>query len=381
MPQTERLINKMQLFKMIRFNRDTFCSRSFQTSPQLMNFEEKRTIRDHFDFKRSEAQIKIEEKRKDLRLKQTEAKTRMQIGFLGRFLDYLSSYGEILEKAFPDTIVKTYRLFSMGTSALLRDTKTYIYVQTVLSQTNNKNLAFKTFTRRELEVYHSLPQDLVRVAPVLLLSAFPFAQNVVFPLALLHPQNFLSTQFWTNIQKDSASLEDIKKRRSVHLFVIKALQEKLPLFRSEDLNIEARRNICRLLAGSHPTPDEILQLLPLFSPGGVYHLDNISRKHALTLSKLHGLPGIWPWQRRRLVAHGRLLLAMDWAIAREGIRMMDNDQLAFSCAIRGIERGWRVEMLEYLQSWGQASVHIEKDSVSLLLHLPLLLTYNRTIIG
>jgi len=375
-----RLIDKMQLSKMLRFKRDQFYSRSFGTSPQLLTLEEKPTIRDRFDSKRSEAQIKMEEKRRELRLKQSEAKTRMQMGLLGRFLNYLASYGEILEKAFPDTIVKTYRLFSMGTSALIRDTKTYIYVQTVLGITDH-NKAFRTFTRRELEVYHSLPQDLARVAPVLLLSAFPFAQNVVFPLALLHPQRFLSTQFWTNIQKDSASLDDIKKRRGVHLFVIKSLQEKLPLFRNEDLNIEARRNIGRLLSGSHPSPDEMLQLLPLFSPGGVYHLNNLSRKHAMCLARLHGLPSIWPWQRRRLMAHGRLLLAMDWAIAREGIRMMDNDQLAFSCAIRGIERGWRSEMLDYLQSWSQASVHVEKDNVSMLLHLPLFLTYNRSIIG
>jgi len=226
-----------------------------------------------------------------------------------------------------------------------------------------------------------LPEDIVRVAPVLLLSALPFAQNIVFPLALLHPRKFLSTQFWTNIQKDEALLEDVKKRRRVHHLVIKSLQEKIPLFRNEDLNIEARRNIHRLLSGSHPTPEETLELLPLFSSGGVYHLNNLSRKHAMCLARLHGLPGLWPWQHRRLEAHGRLLLSMDWAIAREGIRMMDNDQLAFSCAVRGIERGWRVEMLEYLQGWAQVSVHIEKESVSLLLHLPLFMAYNRTIIG
>ena len=137
-------LDKLRTFKRLRINSDLSVFRSFQTSLQLLNLEEKPTIRERFESKRSEAQYKMVETRKDLRLKQSEAKTRVQIGFLGRFLEYLGSYGTILEKAFPDTVVKTYRLFTMGTSALMRDIRVYIRVQQMLTaNVFNKDAAYR----------------------------------------------------------------------------------------------------------------------------------------------------------------------------------------------------------------------------------------------
>jgi hypothetical protein len=37
-----------------------------------------------------------------------------------RFYAYLQSYGSVLARAFPDKLVKTYRLFSQGSTALFR---------------------------------------------------------------------------------------------------------------------------------------------------------------------------------------------------------------------------------------------------------------------
>ena len=127
------VLDKLRTFKMIKLNIDKSLVRSFQTSPQLFDLDEKPTLRERFESKRSEAQNKMLETQNDLRFKRTEAKTRVKMGFLGRFLEYLGSYGTILEKAFPDTVVKTYRLFTMGTSALMRDIKVYIRVQQILT--------------------------------------------------------------------------------------------------------------------------------------------------------------------------------------------------------------------------------------------------------
>jgi hypothetical protein len=37
-----------------------------------------------------------------------------------RFYAYLQSYGSVLARAFPDKLVKTYRLFSQGSTSLFR---------------------------------------------------------------------------------------------------------------------------------------------------------------------------------------------------------------------------------------------------------------------
>jgi hypothetical protein len=49
-----------------------------------------------------------------------------------------------------------------------------------------------------LQLYLNLPSDLIRTAPVLLISALPFAQNVVFPVALMFPKQLLSSHFWSD---------------------------------------------------------------------------------------------------------------------------------------------------------------------------------------
>lgn len=41
----------------------------------------------------------------------------------------------------------------------------------------------ETLSRKELEIYHRMPKEMIKIAPVLLLSALPFANYVVFPLA------------------------------------------------------------------------------------------------------------------------------------------------------------------------------------------------------
>jgi len=47
------------------------------------------------------------------------------------------------------------------------------------------------------QLYLNLPSDLIRTSPVLLISALPFAQNVVFPVALMFPKLLLSSHFWS----------------------------------------------------------------------------------------------------------------------------------------------------------------------------------------
>ena len=106
----------------------------------VKRYEEKRV---EFSKKRLEVRQKWDDKKQQIKDRRKERRTRMQMNIFDRFLDYLKSYSTILEKAFPDVLVKTYRVFSSGSSALLRDMKTFSWVQHKLMSTNNRDDTFR----------------------------------------------------------------------------------------------------------------------------------------------------------------------------------------------------------------------------------------------
>lgn len=72
-----------------------------------------------------------------------------------------------------------YRVFSVGIKDFLRDLKTYISLRFKMT----KDKGFNKMTRQEIELFQKMPSDMWRIAPVLILSAVPFGNYVIFPLA------------------------------------------------------------------------------------------------------------------------------------------------------------------------------------------------------
>lgn len=120
--------------------------------------------------------------RKD-ELVKVEAKSRQQKSrnirqyFFSRFFTYISNYDAVLENRFPKAI-KIYRVFMVGVKDFYSDMKRYYKINSIMSE---KGL--RALTRKEMELHHQMPKDIMKVAPVLLISALPFANYVVFPLA------------------------------------------------------------------------------------------------------------------------------------------------------------------------------------------------------
>lgn len=54
---------------------------------------------------------------------------------------------------------------------------------TVLNKINSSPQGLPRLTRKELELYYQFPKDMKTIAPVLLISALPFMNYVMFPLA------------------------------------------------------------------------------------------------------------------------------------------------------------------------------------------------------
>ncbi len=248
----------------------------------------------------------------------------------------------------------------------------------VLSETNDWNKACTTLSRRQLELYMTLPTDLKRVAPVLVVSALPMAQNVVFPLALMFPKQLLSSHFWTpEVRKQIVAEQQLAR----HQFYRRLLRDLIRASKQQD-NLKMKGLLKTLTAErEHPSPEQILQVVGEFSEKerGFLRLSALNSLHVKHLMSAHGLDD-WFWWRYKLTQYANLLHHIDLAILREGgVGYMGDADLRYVCLWRGLnatEDVSRAEMLDYVGRWMAVSEKLSTDCPSLLLHLPLLLGYN-----
>lgn len=73
-----------------------------------------------------------------------------------------------------------YRVFMVGVKDFFGDMKKYFKVNSIMKSSDK---GIKALTRKEMELWKQMPSDMMKVAPVLLISSLPFANYVVFPLA------------------------------------------------------------------------------------------------------------------------------------------------------------------------------------------------------
>ncbi|XP_037076925.1 LETM1 domain-containing protein 1-like [Pollicipes pollicipes] len=144
--------------------------------------------------------------------------TRVQKYVFGRYMQYLHKFQQVLESEFPAAF-RLYRVFTVGVRDFVRDAKSFALLARKVHSTGLGSLS-----RRELELYFRTPRDMRAVAPVLLVSALPLAQNVVFPLAYLFPRQLLSRHFWSLQQRAEFALHEHKRRLLYMRPVLRHLQ-------------------------------------------------------------------------------------------------------------------------------------------------------------
>lgn len=66
----------------------------------------------------------------------------------------------------------------IGMKDFYGDMKKFFKINSIVSKKGIKGL-----TRKEMELMHQIPKDIMKVAPVLLIAALPFANYVIFPIA------------------------------------------------------------------------------------------------------------------------------------------------------------------------------------------------------
>ncbi|CAG9788983.1 unnamed protein product [Diatraea saccharalis] len=310
------------------------------------------------------------------RTKQNKAlkteKEKLRIFVVQRYIDYVKNYTNVLEARFP-TAMRMYRVFSIGIKDFLKDLKKYISLRLRVT----KDQGFMNMSRQEIELYQKMPADMLRIAPVLILSAIPFGNYVIFPLAFLKPKSLLCSHFWSIQQRIEFSQQDLTEKLKHNKPVFRALQAKLDQIPDSYMKQEWKRILALLGSGVHPSPEDILECKELFVDGP-YNLNCLSYNHLGHLLKMHGLKKTI-FRVNKLKYRAFLLLEMDKAIIREGgLDNLNTETLRYTCYLRGLNGSHLTnnDMREWLQNWLFISEKLDKNSYSLLLHCPVLLAYN-----
>ncbi|XP_023348782.1 uncharacterized protein LOC111717518 isoform X2 [Eurytemora carolleeae] len=331
--------------------------------------EDKKTeMRERMEEKKTEMKERIEERRQTVEARSEETRTRIFWKMFNNLFLYLKSYGDILKTAFPDRVVKTYKIFSIGTKSLFSEMKVYSGVHRSIAK--NKARDYSQLSR--------LPKDLVRVTPVLLISALPFAQNIVFPLALLYPRVFLSTHFWNTEQLLEHYRRVAEHQDKLYPVLTTVLYNSVLQIKMGESMLLFLKLLNQINSGETKIASilEIFEIKQYFSSSGPFHIDALPRSHAQLLVSFYNLSySLFP--HRSLSKFGSLLLALDKAIIRDGIAHLSNEtllRLSIQRGLNGIDMK-RTGLIEFLTLWTNVSKNVTENELSLLLHLPILISY------
>ncbi|XP_014204694.1 LETM1 domain-containing protein 1 [Copidosoma floridanum] len=289
-----------------------------------------------------------------------------------RYVDYIKNYDKLLESKFPRSM-HVYRIFSHGTREFYKDLK--LYVQTIKKA---RTSGVDSLSREELELSFKMPKDLIKISPVLLVSAVPFTNYIIFPLAFYFPHVLLTSHYWSIQDKLKFMLKEHKRRLVHNKPLLRCMQREVCKVHETRLQAEFRDIVAHLGSGTHPKVQQILDCRQLFS-GEPFSLSELTRKHVIELLKVHGLSRFGLRHRKRLLERGLLIKRMDTAIQREGgVCKLPYDAIRWALSFRGVNPvNMSIDSMQvWLDQWLSISAEVDENSISLLLHCPILLAYN-----
>lgn len=174
-----------------------------------------------------------------------------------------------------------YRVFSVGVKDFFNDMKNYWKISKIVSSTPR---GLEALNRKEIELYYQMPKDMIRVAPVLLISALPFANYVIFPLAYMFPRHLLTSHFWSLEQRINFQQYSLKDRISNNKKIFRCLQSHRDLIKEKPYYTEFKRLLGQLGSGLHPTAEEIIEIKDIFTKKP-FHLDFLGSAHLVSRNK------------------------------------------------------------------------------------------------
>lgn len=193
----------------------------------------------------------------------------------------MKNSNKLIEQRFP-TAYLTYRVFVDGLKEFYVDLKSFVRIVRAL---NISGADLNDLTRKEIELYHQMPKDIMKMGPLLIFSTFPFAYYVVLPLIYLFPRQLMTSHFWNLQQKSEFSVLELKQRLMNNRPVFRHVQAKLKSLKGHQLYCSWKNILGMLGSGVQPSTDKILVCKDLFAEKP-YDLRYLSRSHVVGILEL-----------------------------------------------------------------------------------------------
>ncbi|XP_055870658.1 LETM1 domain-containing protein 1-like [Biomphalaria glabrata] len=307
-----------------------------------------------------------QQKEKQVQEDKVQAPARPQRYLFDKLIQFITNSSGKLEKRIPSAF-QVYRTFKSGISEFVSDSKDFYKVSTRLWSGES----LQQFKRKELELYRQFSSDLP-VVGLIFVIAFAPGGAIVFPLAYVFPRFLLSHHFWTPLQKEEFRKITLTKQLKHYDYILDHMHLLSQHIQDKESRDYVRSIINKLDTNVLLKKSEIQELLPLFE-GKPFHTDCLSIRHLRHLAKALSLS----LRHKKLIKDALFLHYIDTAMAREGTSSMTDEELNRACCWRGLNPSGlqRQEKIHYLENWMQISGIIHEKSISLLLHLPVLLSY------
>lgn len=75
-----------------------------------------------------------------------------------------------------------------------------------------RNTGVDSLTREELQLTFTFPKDLIKISPFLLISAIPFTNYIISPLAFYFSHKILKSHYWSIQDKLNFMMSEHKER-------------------------------------------------------------------------------------------------------------------------------------------------------------------------
>ncbi|XP_039287361.1 LETM1 domain-containing protein 1 [Nilaparvata lugens] len=307
---------------------------------------------------------------------QNEKRKKMQLQALSRYMEFIKRYTDILDKNFP-TAMRLYRQFTYGVKVWPLDIKTFYLIHSEF-ESNSTNISIKKYHGEAL-VHQVIVGSSHNMTIPSQPGLFKFLSNRRYLKTATYyfPRQLLTRHFWSLQQRSEFAIMVQRKKLRWYKPVFRSLQAQLEVLQSHPCHKDWEYVIRLLGSGLHPSPTTIIKCKPLFAESP-YHLRRLYQSHARALLKMHDMHTGWR-RRTRLAERAEFLQLMDQAILREGgVNRLTIEELKWACSIRGLSpTNMKTEdMITWLNAWLTISKEVDEHSYSLLLHCPILLSYN-----
>ncbi|MEE6471802.1 hypothetical protein FKM82_009376 [Ascaphus truei] len=244
---------------------------------------------------------------------------------------------------------------------------------------NFQGVKLQQLPYREMEKLRLFRRDIIKAAPMVLISIPPFANYLVFVLMYFFPRQLLIRHFWTMKQQEEFLDIYQSMRMEAYTDILDSLLKAVPEVPDQPLRDQILQLCTQVQHGSHLHVTDIQAARAAFS-GPPLSMSRLDVHQMKAFSRILFLTPHLPafLLRRRLGSHIYELHNLDCALLQLGVRELSEEEVKRACYVRGLNSTHLSadDCRRWLDRWLQLSHRVKVSEASLLLHSMVLLSAN-----